>query len=105
MYSRDLNDKTSKGVKNSNNNGHNRTMMVNGNAMNAKQTTATATKKNGLVSRSKSMSGLNRVDASKINGSSSDGRSKGERSPLVQSISSHSLINGSYINLTIKGNE
>lgn len=106
MYtSRDANNKSSKGVTNSNANGHNRTM-VNGNATNVKQTI----KKNGSVSRSKSMSGLNRVDANKINGNS-DGKLKSERSPLVQSSSSHSLRNGtsshngSYTNLTIKGNE
>lgn len=99
MVKRPVNDKPSRAG-----NGHSRPT-VNGNAA-----TARKAKQNGAVSRSKSMSGLSRVDASKINGNS-DGKMKGERSPLVQSISSHSLgngissRNGSYTNLTIKGNE
>lgn len=55
-----------------------------------------------LVTRSKSMSGLSRLDTNKINGNGEYGRLKREISPLNQigTAINHSVSNGSTPNLT-----
>lgn len=55
-----------------------------------------------LVTRSKSMSGLSRLDTNKINGNGEYGRLKREISPLNQigTAINHSISNGSTPNLT-----